>query len=398
MRALRRPVTLGLVAALAAARATPGPALPPPRRVGDRSGRVPLAGGAPASSRTAATLRGDDRAPGAALDRRPRPGGSLEDWAARAFKQWGVGRKGRDDGAVLFISPPTRKLRIEVGYGLEGQLTDLPRGAHHPRGDRAPAGPRRPRRRRARGRSTRCWPPRAARRSVAQPDEQRAPLSLGKLILLGLVGLFVLGLLITHPSLAAALLFTIATGGGRGRGGGFGGSGFGGGGFGGGFSGEAGAPAAGGRRGHGEAMTKRRLLARLDTARIERAIADVERRTRVELRVSIAGLFWGSPQRLAERAFTRLGMSATRDRNAVLLVLAPWRRRLVVLGDEGLRSRVEDSFWGAVVAAAAAELAAGRFTEGVLAAVETVGRALATHFPAAAGANPDELPNQIDRG
>lgn len=48
----------------------------------------------------------------------------LEDWTIRAFTAWKVGRKGLDDGAVLFLFTQDRKVRIEVGYGLESQLTD----------------------------------------------------------------------------------------------------------------------------------------------------------------------------------------------------------------------------------------------------------------------------------
>ena len=49
---------------------------------------------------------------------------SLEDWTIRAFTAWKVGRKGLDDGLALFIFKDDRKVRIEVGYGLEGQVTD----------------------------------------------------------------------------------------------------------------------------------------------------------------------------------------------------------------------------------------------------------------------------------
>ncbi len=48
----------------------------------------------------------------------------VEDWTIRAFTAWKVGRKGLDDGLALFIFSRDRKLRIEVGYGLEGQVTD----------------------------------------------------------------------------------------------------------------------------------------------------------------------------------------------------------------------------------------------------------------------------------
>ncbi len=48
----------------------------------------------------------------------------LEDWTIHAFTNWKVGRKGLDDGLALFIFMRDHKIRIEVGYGLEGQLTD----------------------------------------------------------------------------------------------------------------------------------------------------------------------------------------------------------------------------------------------------------------------------------
>lgn len=55
----------------------------------------------------------------------PTTGGvPIEDWAVRAFAQWKVGRKGLDDGLVLFVFPRDRTLRIEVGYGLEPKIPD----------------------------------------------------------------------------------------------------------------------------------------------------------------------------------------------------------------------------------------------------------------------------------
>ena len=48
----------------------------------------------------------------------------IEEYAVKAFEAWKVGRKGMDDGLVLFIMAEDRKIRIEVGYGLEGVVTD----------------------------------------------------------------------------------------------------------------------------------------------------------------------------------------------------------------------------------------------------------------------------------
>ena len=55
-------------------------------------------------------------------------GDSLEDFSIRVAEQWQIGRKGLDNGAILLIAKADRKVRIEVGYGLEGKLTDLMAG------------------------------------------------------------------------------------------------------------------------------------------------------------------------------------------------------------------------------------------------------------------------------
>jgi uncharacterized protein len=49
---------------------------------------------------------------------------TVEQYAVRVEENWKLGRKGIDDGALLLIAKDDRKLRIEVGYGLEGVLND----------------------------------------------------------------------------------------------------------------------------------------------------------------------------------------------------------------------------------------------------------------------------------
>ena len=52
-------------------------------------------------------------------------GAVLEDYANKLFRTWQLGQKQEDNGALLLVARDDRKLRIEVGYGLEGQLTDV---------------------------------------------------------------------------------------------------------------------------------------------------------------------------------------------------------------------------------------------------------------------------------
>ena len=51
-------------------------------------------------------------------------GESLEGYSIRVAEAWKIGQKGRDNGAILLVSMKDRAVRIEVGYGLESNLTD----------------------------------------------------------------------------------------------------------------------------------------------------------------------------------------------------------------------------------------------------------------------------------
>ena len=51
-------------------------------------------------------------------------GYTIERFGYRLGRHWGIGREGRDNGVLLIVAPNERKVRIEVGYGLEGALTD----------------------------------------------------------------------------------------------------------------------------------------------------------------------------------------------------------------------------------------------------------------------------------
>jgi uncharacterized protein len=51
-------------------------------------------------------------------------GYAIEDFGYQLGRKWGIGQKGKNNGVLLIIAPKERKVRIEVGYGLEGTLTD----------------------------------------------------------------------------------------------------------------------------------------------------------------------------------------------------------------------------------------------------------------------------------
>jgi uncharacterized protein len=51
-------------------------------------------------------------------------GDALESFSIRVVEAWKLGKKGKDDGLLLLVANKEHKLRIEVGYGLEGDITD----------------------------------------------------------------------------------------------------------------------------------------------------------------------------------------------------------------------------------------------------------------------------------
>jgi uncharacterized protein len=51
-------------------------------------------------------------------------GYAIDDYGYQLGRHWGIGQAGRNNGALLIVAPKERKVRIEVGYGLEGELTD----------------------------------------------------------------------------------------------------------------------------------------------------------------------------------------------------------------------------------------------------------------------------------
>jgi uncharacterized protein len=52
------------------------------------------------------------------------PFGSIEEYAVKLFERAGIGAKGKDNGVLILVAVDDRRARIEVGYGLEGFLTD----------------------------------------------------------------------------------------------------------------------------------------------------------------------------------------------------------------------------------------------------------------------------------
>ena len=178
-------------------------------------------------------------------------GYDIDDYGYQLGRKWGIGQKGKDNGVVILVAPNDRKVRIDVGYGNEGVLTDaqsklieteimLPafkRGDYNGgvlAGTDAVL--------KAIGGAT--IDPNAYASGDAGTSAHRSPVGLGIIPILLLVVLFWIG---GWRFLAGLLIGSAFSGRGGGwGGGGFGGGGWGGGSGGGGFSGGGGSFGGGG--------------------------------------------------------------------------------------------------------------------------------------------------------
>jgi uncharacterized membrane protein len=145
-------------------------------------------------------------------------------------------------------------------------------------------------------------------------------------------------------------------------------------------------------------MTHKKLLRVIDHEKIKDAIQRAEHRTSGQICVSVAPFFWGSVEKAADKAFARMGVDRTKDRNGVLFFVVPSRRKFVVLGDRGIHEHVGQEFWHQVVAVVSAKFREGDFTGGLVRGIEEVGERLAAHFPYDPTTTKNELPDDVDFG
>lgn len=141
-------------------------------------------------------------------------------------------------------------------------------------------------------------------------------------------------------------------------------------------------------------MKPKEFIQKLDEARLQQAIAAAEKLTSGEIRVLVTDRPVEEPVAAAQQAFLKNRMDQTRERNAVLIFIAPASRNFAVIGDEGVHARCGQAFWDELRRVMSEAFAGGRFTEGLVEVVEKTGRLLGAHFPRS-GDDTNELPDRI---
>ena len=145
-------------------------------------------------------------------------------------------------------------------------------------------------------------------------------------------------------------------------------------------------------------MRSKEFLSKLEHDRIVHAIRDAESKTSGEIRVFIQrGKLKSDPLVAAQRKFHRLGMHKTRERNAVLIFVAPRAHKFAVVGDRAIHEKCGEQFWQHIVDGMRVHFQNEKFTHALIEAVNEVGKVLATHFPRTS-ANANELPDEIVEG
>ena len=126
------------------------------------------------------------------------------------------------------------------------------------------------------------------------------------------------------------------------------------------------------------------------------AIRAAEKKTSGEVRVFISDKDAADPVAAAQEQFSRLGMTKTSERNAVLIYVAPATRKFAVVGDLGIHKRCGDGFWQNLTQIMNAHFRASEFTEGIVQGIKRAGELLAEHFPRQSD-DANELPDRIER-
>ncbi|MFL6584760.1 MAG: TPM domain-containing protein [Chthoniobacterales bacterium] len=142
-------------------------------------------------------------------------------------------------------------------------------------------------------------------------------------------------------------------------------------------------------------MRTHEFLDRVDHDRVVGAIKAAEATTSGEIRVFVhRGELKEDAYTYAQPKFNKLCLHKTRERNGVLIFVAPRAQKFAVLGDSAIHEKCGDAFWQQLVERMREHFQKENFTEALVLAVRETGRLLASNFPR----SPDdrnELPDEI---
>lgn len=141
-------------------------------------------------------------------------------------------------------------------------------------------------------------------------------------------------------------------------------------------------------------MRAKEFLNQLRHEHIVAAIREAELQTSGEIRVYVTRKEVDDPVPAAQATFARLGMEKTKERNGVLIFVAPRVNRFAIIGDTAIHAKCGDTFWVEVRDCMAEHFRKSEFTHGIIFGIKKAGTLLSQHFPR----RPDdenELPDDV---
>ena len=127
---------------------------------------------------------------------------------------------------------------------------------------------------------------------------------------------------------------------------------------------------------------KKTFFSKEEEERMVQAIRFAEMQTSGEIRLFVEShCSFLNPIDRAKEIFADLNMTATKDRNAVLLYFAMKDRQMAIWGDEGIHQKLGQEFWNKKVAVILEDFKKENFTVGICKMITDVGDALKTNFP-----------------
>ena len=129
-------------------------------------------------------------------------------------------------------------------------------------------------------------------------------------------------------------------------------------------------------------MKTRHFLNRLEHDRIQRAITAAEEGTSGDIVVFITHKPAPDALATAQEIFARRHLEQAVDDNSLLIFLAPASQTFAAVGGKALHDRVGQAWWEELAGLLGGHFRDGRFTDGLIAAIERAGVALKAHFPA----------------
>jgi len=131
-------------------------------------------------------------------------------------------------------------------------------------------------------------------------------------------------------------------------------------------------------------MKIKNFLNNVEHDRIHQAIKSAEEGTSGDIVLFISHRAAKDPLAAANQQFRKLKLENATDKNSLLIFLAPKTQTFAVVGGTELHEKVGQAWWGELIALLTRHFKEGRYTDGLVAAIERSGQALRTHFPAAA--------------